>query len=75
MQEGIAGGTVGRIIGEQRNDSGSSPAAGALAQHDIGDARDLLVLQRGQRAIQLRSPRHSAGDDDYAEELDATGIR
>lgn len=64
----ISGGTVGSIIGEQRNYYGSSPAAGAPTQDDVQDMRELLALQRGQLAIHVRK----AGRGDAAAAQQAT---
>lgn len=50
----VSGGTVGNIIGDQRNYYGAPPAVGAPAPHDIEDARDLLTAQRGQLVVHLR---------------------
>jgi len=66
----VSGGSVGSIIGQQRNYYGAPPAAGAPTPHDIEDARDLLALQRGQLAVHIRKA--GRGDAGAAQQVSQT---
>jgi len=63
----VTGGAVGSIIGDQRNYYGAPPAAGAPAQHDVEDARELLSLQRQNLALHAR--RAARGDAAAAQQV------
>lgn len=68
----ITGGTVtAPIIGKRVTYYGAPPAAGAPAPHDIEDARELLVSQRGQLAVYVRK----AGRGDVTAAQQATQTR